>query len=163
MGNKKVPKVLKLSEKEFRDLVSISDSILEVKLKLGYSSSSGGAAEDVKNRIAQLSIDTSHFTMGKNTRKYLGNPKYELQQILVENSTYLNRSMLKKRLVSSGLMEYKCIECDNVGIWNGKKLSLQLDHINGIPNDNRIENLRILCPNCHSQTETYSGKSSNKK
>lgn len=55
-------------------------------------------------------------------------------------------------------MEYRCSICGNTGEWNSKKLVLQLDHINGIHNDNRIENLRLLCPNCHSQTDTFCGK-----
>jgi predicted amidophosphoribosyltransferase len=56
------------------------------------------------------------------------------------------------------LIEYKCNICDLTEIWNGKKISLQLDHINGIYNDNRLHNLRYLCPNCHSQTENFAGK-----
>lgn len=81
-----------------------------------------------------------------------------LEEILVENSTYLNTWRLKKKLVKVGLLEDKCIVCSQGNGWNGKPLSLHLDHINGINNDHRLENLRILCPNCHSQTETYAGK-----
>ena len=64
---------------------------------------------------------------------------------------------LKERLVKEGILEYKCAEC-GISKWNNKPLSLHLDHINGINNDHRIENLRFLCPNCHSQTDTYAGK-----
>lgn len=81
-----------------------------------------------------------------------------MEEILVENSTYLNRAKLKERLVRDNLLKYECSVCGNTGEWNNKFLSLQLDHINGINNDNRIENLRFLCPNCHSQTDTFSGK-----
>ena len=63
-----------------------------------------------------------------------------------------------RRLVEDNLLEYKCSSCGITDMWNNKKLSLQLDHINGINNDNRLNNLRFLCPNCHSQTETYCGK-----
>ena len=86
------------------------------------------------------------------------NTKYSLDEILVKNSSYMNIRSLKNRLIKEKRLEYKCTMCGNIGIWNGQKLSLQLDHINGIHNDHRIENLRFLCPNCHSTTETYAGK-----
>jgi len=66
---------------------------------------------------------------------------------------------LKRRLIAEKLLEYKCDQCGLDQFWNNKQISLQLDHINGINNDNRIENLRFLCPNCHSQTTNYAGKS----
>lgn len=62
---------------------------------------------------------------------------------------------LKRRLINEKKLNYKCALCGNTGGWNNKKLVLQLDHINGDHKDNRIENLRLLCPNCHSQTETF--------
>ena len=73
---------------------------------------------------------------------------------------YSSRASIRRVILKENLIEYKCSEC-NVKTWNGKILSLHLDHINGINSDNRLENLRFLCPNCHSQTETYTGK--NKK
>lgn len=80
--------------------------------------------------------------------------------MLVENSK-TNRGSLKKRLIKAGLLKTECYECKLGTVWNGKNLVLVIDHINGVHNDNRIENLRLLCPNCNSQTETFSGK--NKK
>lgn len=68
------------------------------------------------------------------------------------------RGYLNKRLRKDNLMPYSCGICGNTGIWNNKPLTLQVDHINGMPNDNRIENLRWLCPNCHAQTSTWAGK-----
>lgn len=68
------------------------------------------------------------------------------------------REYIKRLIVSTNLLDYKCFECGLEKIWNNKIISLHLDHINGIRNDNRIENLRFLCPNCHSQTETYCSK-----
>ena len=82
------------------------------------------------------------------------------EDVFVENSDYA-RHHIKKRIVENKIIEYKCESCNNDGTWNGKSLSLQLDHINGINNDHRISNLRFLCANCHSQEDTYAAK--NKK
>lgn len=79
------------------------------------------------------------------------------EEILVEHSTYLGLASLKRRLLRAGLLTYHCYIC-GIKDWLGEKLSLELDHINGIPDDNRLENLRLLCPNCHSQTPTYKSK-----
>ena len=65
---------------------------------------------------------------------------------------------MKSRLIKEEILEYKCALCGNTGEWQGQSLTLQLDHINGINNDNRLKNLRLLCPNCHSQTKTFSGR-----
>lgn len=80
--------------------------------------------------------------------------KMPLKDILVENSTYQS-AKLKKRLVDEGIKQDRCEICGQGNTWNGKLLVLQLDHINGIHTDNRLENLRIVCPNCHTQTDTF--------
>lgn len=77
--------------------------------------------------------------------------------IFCENSK-ARREYIKRLIILNELIEYKCGECGMGTIWNEKIISLQLDHINGVRNDNRIENLRFLCPNCHSQTESYCNK-----
>lgn len=83
--------------------------------------------------------------------------KYELEEILIEHSP-VNRTVLRRYLHKFNVIPYKCAICNNEGIWNNQPLTLQIDHINGINDDNRKENLRWLCPNCHAQTETFSGK-----
>jgi len=77
-------------------------------------------------------------------------------ELFVENCKY-QRHIVKRRLISEKIISYSCAGCGNTGSYNGKKLTLQLDHINGVNNDNRLENLRFLCPNCHSQTDTFCG------
>lgn len=80
-----------------------------------------------------------------------------LEDILIENSKFIYTNTLKKKLYKKGIFKNQCVIC-GINEWNGKELVCQLDHINGISNDNRLENLRILCPNCHSQTATYANK-----
>ncbi len=82
-----------------------------------------------------------------------------IARVLIENR---NRSNVKLRLLQEGLLVNRCSEC-GITEWRGKPISIQIDHVNGIGNDNRLENLRMLCPNCHSQTETFSGRNSRRK
>lgn len=79
--------------------------------------------------------------------------------IFIENSNYSNE-IVKKRIIDENLLEYKCLKCQ-IDSWCGETIVLDLDHINGNNKDNRLENLRFLCPNCHSQTDTYKGRNKN--
>lgn len=79
--------------------------------------------------------------------------------VFSENSFYSNE-MIKQRIVANSLLEYKCNKC-GIDYWQGETIILDLDHINGNNRDNRLENLRYLCPNCHSQTDTYKGRNKN--
>lgn len=122
---------------------------------LGYHEKGGAPWRNLKKRIEELEIDTSHFKgRAHGTSK---NQKYELCEILIKDSTYTNMNRLKLRLIKEGLKENKCEEC-GISEWRGKSLSCQIHHINGVNNDNRLENLQFLCPNCHSQTDTFSGR-----
>lgn len=85
--------------------------------------------------------------------------RFDNESIFVIDSTY-PQARLKKRVIDENLIKYECQSCGILGEWNGKPLTLQLDHINGVNNDNRINNLRFLCPNCHTQTDTYTSKKS---
>lgn len=146
-------KIYLIPEEQFRQLISESFSYNEVLRKINMAH--GRSSNDIiKRRCAELNISCDHFKKTGNGT----NPQFSLEEILIENSTYTNNSRLKERLLSNGLLENKCALCGNVGMWLNKPLSLQLDHINGKHNDNRIENLRMLCPNCHTQTETYGSK-----
>lgn len=125
---------------------------------------SGGNYKKIKKDITNNNIDISHFlTRDQIIKKAIEKGTISLNNILVKDSTYHHNVNLKQKLYKAGLKQPVCECCGINNIWNGKELSLHLDHINGINNDNRLENLRILCPNCHSQTETYAGRNKIKK
>jgi len=151
---KQKSKIESVSVLELKKIVKLSKSIRQVLKSLGYKNFTTVSYKNIKERIKKEEISVDHM------KRYCEYGKYitPIEEILVENSTYKNNYRLKIRLVKEGIMEYVCGECDNKGEWRQNSLSLQLDHKNGINNDNRIKNLRFLCPNCHSQTITYSGK-----
>ena len=154
MGQRK-SKVYSIPDNEFLELIKNSNSYREALLVLGYCGS-GRGYDIIKRRCQELNLSVSHFQLfGKNTNNKI---KYKLQDILVKNSSYTNMTKLKERVLREGLITYQCEQCGNTGEWNDKKLVLQLDHINGNHFDNRLENLRMLCPNCHSQTDTFTSR-----
>ena len=146
------------SEQELREAVKTSTSIRQVLDKLNIVPA-GGNYQTTNRRIQKLDIDTTHFTgQAWNKGRVIG-PKRPIEEYLTENSV-VQSFKLKSRLIAEGLKQHKC-ECCGITEWNGKPAPIELDHINGNHHDNRLENLRILCPNCHAQTDTYRGK--NKK
>jgi Zn finger protein HypA/HybF involved in hydrogenase expression len=149
------------SKDNMEPIVNESKSLKEVLEKMGLKAA-GGNYQVIKDYISKYEFSIEHFETIKEKNERTGFKTIEktLESILVENSSY-SRQPLKIRLIKEKLLEYKCVSCGNTGEWNGKPISLQLDHENGINNDNRIENLRFLCPNCHSQTPTYAGKNKN--
>ena len=151
----RISKIYQIPEEEFRAMVATADSYSDILRQLNLTTRGGSSLDILKRRITELKCSIEHF--GQKASISAPNIKYALDEILVENSSYTNISRLKIRLVKENRLEYKCA-CCGISEWMGKPISLQLDHINGKNNDHRIENLRFLCPNCHSQTETYAGK-----
>jgi len=144
----------KFSNDEIKKILCESKSFREVLSKIGYSSNGSGGYSLVRQQLKKRNIlipKYHHYGSGKI------NYTYSMNEILIKDSRYTNRAVLKKRLVSEGLLEYTC-RCGNTGSWEGKSLSLQLEHKNGVNNDNRLENLEFLCPNCHSQSKTFAGR-----
>lgn len=158
MKKKGTSKIYSISDMEFIDLVKKSNSYSDVLRALGLTTKGGPSQDILKRRIKELNCNISHF--GDISIKS-PTQVYSVEDILVENSSYANIASLKRRIISSKLLKYECSKC-GISSWNGQPLSLHLDHINGINNDHRIENLRFLCPNCHSQTDTYAGKNKKK-
>jgi hypothetical protein len=144
-------------DNDFIKLFNRSNSINEI-IRFFNLNACGSQYLAANEKIRKLNLDTSKFDKSKYKR---GRKTKQIEQILTTDSNFLNTHFLKKRLVREGKLQYKCSIC-SIEKWLDKKLSLQLDHINGIRTDNRIENLRLLCPNCHSQCDTYAGKNKRK-
>jgi 5-methylcytosine-specific restriction endonuclease McrA len=146
MGKSKFDEITK---EKLQLVVSESTCQSEVLAKLGFANSS-------PNNYKKLRMLFDKFEITPTFRKRKAN-ELSLDAILITGSTY-NRQRLVARLVSAGLITYSCDTCGGDGTWQGAPITLELDHINGISNDNRLDNLRLLCPNCHSQTETFRGR-----
>ena len=140
--------------------VSTNTSIAGVIRSLGLKSK-GANYGTVSKRISDLGIDASHMQWKSRNTKGTSRNRYSLEEILVENSPYVNSNDLKQRLIREGILEEVCTSC-TLTEWMGQPIPLELDHINGVRTDNRIENLRIICPNCHALTPTYRGRSNRK-
>lgn len=151
------------TDEEYREAAKNSTSISGMCKYLGRNPC-GAGYYIIKKKIKELNIDTSHF-LGQGWNKgYKFNPMKNhtipIEEILVKNSSYNCTHSLKRRLFNIGLKEHKCEKC-GLTEWNGLPIPLELHHINGDRTDNRLENLQILCANCHAQTENYCSK--NKK
>ena len=153
----RVGKILTCSDKEFIEIVKTSYSYSECIRKLGYTKVHGGSYRGLKNRIEKLNIDTSHMKPNHNSAL---KTRFHNDEIFCENSSYKGR--VRVRVLKENLIPYVCALCGIGGVWQGKELTLTLDHINGDHTDNRLKNLRFLCPNCDSQQETYCGKNKRK-
>lgn len=155
----------KFEREKLKTLVNESNSIKEVLIKLGLRDA-GGNYKTFHKYVLEYEISTAHFKTKEDIYKEtlgvsVDKTKIPLSEILVIDSTY-NRSHLKPRLYKEGLKKRECEMCGQGEEWNGKKMSLILDHINGVHNDNRLENLRIVCPNCNATLDTHCGKNHKK-
>ena len=149
-----VNKIDLLSDGEFIELIKNSASTADVLRSLEYSTNGNSWAY----RIVAERMDKLKITFGKKLKQNSNGivKKLPLDKVLIEDSNY-NRTKLKDRLIQEGVKEYKCEIC-GISEWLGNPISLQLYHLNGIHNDNRLSNLQLLCPNCHSQTDNFGTK-----
>ncbi|MCT9082429.1 HNH endonuclease signature motif containing protein [Streptomyces fulvoviolaceus] len=141
------------TEETLRKMVAVSTSIKEVVRRLGISPV-GGNHTHISRRIATLGIDTSHFVVRP------GAPRDSRCDVLSLGTPQAGRipgNRLLRHLLSIGIPE-TCAMCGTGPKWNDKPLQLEVDHINGGWWDNRLKNLRLLCPNCHAVTDTYRGR-----
>lgn len=160
-----MPKQRKYTDNDLIEAVKTSFSIRQVLQKLGKSLQGGGSYKQIQQDIAKLKLDISHF-LGKGYLKgktHNRAKKFKLDEILIANSPYACNSSLKKRLLRENKLENICQICKLKPEWNDKPLVLVFDHINGDNRDNRLENLRLVCPNCNSQLSTFSGRNTVKQ
>jgi HNH endonuclease len=151
-----MPRRVHYTEAEARTAIEQSRSWSEALRRLGYRPAGGNPAT-LKKYAARWCISTEHFDPYASQRGRPNPNRTPIEEILVENSTY-TRSHLKQRLYNEGLKEPRCEFCGQNEHWRGMTMAMILDHINGIHDDNRLENLRVLCPNCAATLATHCGR-----
>lgn len=145
------------SEAEARNAVALSYSYSEVLRRLGLRPAGGNHALLRKYVDEVWEIPTEHFDFGASVRRVAASRAVPLPEVMVRGSSY-SRGNLKRRLFEEGLKERRCEMCGQDENWRGRWMSLILDHVNGVPDDNRQENLRIVCPNCAATLDTHCGR-----
>lgn len=148
-----------MSDSDFERLVKTSKSVGDICMKIGVRKA-GALFTNIQTRISNMGLTTNHFIDGR-----VG----DFSPVHVSKEDFLTRLnskkpmdvvWMKRKIREFNLIPYKCSECFIVDEWNGKPLILHLDHIDGNPHNNLLDNLRFICPNCHTQTETYSRRKS---
>lgn len=141
----------RISDEHFIEVCQASKTMAEAckKLHVHY------------NSFRKRALDLGCFNpnqCGKGTNKSRTEGKIPLSEILEGKHPSYQTFKLKKRLLEEGIKENECEVCHQDGMWQGKPLNCELDHIDGDDSNHKLENLRMICPNCHSQTETYRAK-----
>lgn len=145
----------KYTESQLIEACKVSFSIAGVMRELGIPDDHGGARKRIDKWIEKLGINTSHFTgQGHSKGRKLG-PKTDIEEYF-SGEKRIGSNELKKRILGAGLKPYQCECCKNTD-WMGSPIPLELHHINGDRLDNKLENLSLLCANCHAQTDNFRG------
>jgi hypothetical protein len=156
-------KQARYTDSQLTAAVTASTSIAQVLRALGIRQA-GGSHFHISKRIRKLQLNTEHFK-GQGQNRGTRRPRLSADDLLVaqgEDSPRRKRYLLERALLEIGKV-HACSRCGIGPTWQEQFLSLHIDHINGQPTDNRAQNLRFLCPNCHSQTPTYCRKFNNRK
>ena len=145
------------TNQELAAATAAATSIRQVLVQLGLAPA-GGNYSSIRRRIAELQLDNSHFR-GQGWRKGLDRPVVQARTLdeVLRKGVVVQSFKLKRRLLSEGLKAHLCESC-GLSDWMGNPIPLELHHCNGNPEDNRLSNLLLLCPNCHALTETYRGR-----
>lgn len=145
----------KYTEQELRCAISSSTSLRQVLIKLGVAPY-GGNYEVLRKAIKFFSLDITHFA-GQSTKKGI---KLGINRSLsdyLSNKFSITSNSLRLRLLREGVFQHQCSRCLNT-LWEKQKIPLELEHIDGNKHNNSIDNLQLLCPNCHALTSTYRGR-----
>ena len=149
------------SKERVQKAIEISDSYSETLRNLEIPVQ-GNNSSTLKRKIEEYGLDISHFTFNNQYTSGKSNFKYIPAKEYLGTGKFITTSKLKDKLIKEGLLINKCDKC-GITEWQGQPIVCQLHHINGNPKDNRLENLQMLCPNCHSQTENYCGSANEKE
>ena len=150
----------KYTDAQFVDAVRRAKSYRQVLALLGLKEAGGNYAA-LKRRINEWGLDISHMTGQAWNRGIVRGPQLDIDEYL-NNKRSIQSHKLKLRLIREGFFEHKCYGC-GLTSWNGQPIPLELEHRDGNPQDNSLENLTLLCPNCHALTTTYRGKNKKSK
>lgn len=138
------------TKEQLKEIVESSYSYKEVLKKVGYTTFNGRNTDTLKKYLEKYDISPNHF-------EYISSVERTENNVFCKNST-ATQTTLRRWYVKGNYSDYKCAICGQEPIWNDLELKLQLDHIDGDNKNNELANLRWLCPNCHSQTDTFCGK-----
>lgn len=139
-----------IDETEFKNVVFESLTMAQASAKLGLHF----------NTFKRIAIKLGVYEpnqSGKGIKKDMTSKTIPLSEILDGKHPYYQTYKLKKRMLENNILKNECSQC-GINQWNGNPINCELDHIDGVRTNHKIENLRLLCPNCHSQTDTYRSK-----
>lgn len=160
---KRTSPIWEIPKEEFLSICKKSKTISEI-MRICKLNDKGGNRKTIFARIKEDNIGISHIPLGysANRNRRTNFQKNPIEYFLVEHCKS-TRFHIKKRLINEDLLKNECCICGLKDIWNGKSISMILDHINGVSDDYRIENLRLVCPNCNSQLDTFTGRNIKKE
>jgi Zn finger protein HypA/HybF involved in hydrogenase expression len=153
MKKKRDSRLNRLDEATLKETFQKSSSFSSWARRLGFPNASGGTYYELKKKANQLGLKPSFDLKGKTDH-----PRHVSDEIYFARNTQHGGNEMRIRILKEKLLPYRCEVCGLEGFWQNQPLTLQLDHKNGDHSDNRLENLRFLCPNCHAQTENFGGK-----